>query len=84
MPPSTAITRMLISHEVLTEPGVIRPLYQTSSTPPTAAISAGQRIGRDAVRDHVEAERGHAPRVVADALQRDAERRAHHPAHAAK
>ena len=37
MPPSTAMTRMLISHEVLTEPGVISPLYQTSSTPPTAA-----------------------------------------------
>ena len=27
-----------MSHDVLTEPGVIRPLYQTNSTPPTAAI----------------------------------------------
>ena len=39
MPPSTAMTRMLISHDVPTEPGVIRPLYQTKRMPPTAAIS---------------------------------------------
>ena len=66
-----------MSQPVPTEPGVISPLYQTNSTPPTAAISAGDRIGGDAVRDDVEAERVHAARVVADALQRDAERRAH-------
>ena len=37
MPPSTAMTRMLIIAPVLTEPGEMRPLYQTISTPPTAA-----------------------------------------------
>ena len=62
--------------EVPTDPGVIRPLYQTSSMPPTAAMQPGHRVRRDAVRDDVVAERVHAPRVVADALQRDAERRA--------
>ena len=77
MPPSTAMIRMLISQLVPTEPGVIRPLYQTNSTPPTAAMSAGHRVGGDAMRGDVEAERVHAARVVADALQRDAERRAH-------
>ena len=39
MPPSTAITRMLMSQEVPTDPGTISPLYQTSNTPETAAIS---------------------------------------------
>ena len=39
MPPSTAITRILISHDVPTEPGVISPLYQTNSTPPMAAMT---------------------------------------------
>ena len=39
MPPSTAMTRMLISHAVPIEPGVIKPLYQIMSTPPTPAIS---------------------------------------------
>ena len=38
MPPSTAMIRMLISQLVPTELGVMRPLYQTSSTPPTAAM----------------------------------------------
>ena len=33
-------------------------------------------VGRDAVRGDVEAERRHAPRIVADALQRQPERRA--------
>ena len=33
------MTRMLISQPVPTEPGVISALYQTSRTPPTAAIS---------------------------------------------
>ena len=71
------MTRMLISQPVPTEPGEISALYQTSSTPPTAAIRPATRVGGDAVRGDVEAERVHAPRVVANALQRDAERRAH-------
>ena len=37
---------------------------------------AGDGVGRDAMRRDVEAERAHAPRIVADALERDAERRA--------
>ena len=36
MPPSTAMTRMLMSQLVPTEPGVTSPLYQVNSTPPTA------------------------------------------------
>ena len=28
-----------MSHDMLTDPGVIRPLYQTKRMPPTAAIS---------------------------------------------
>ncbi len=39
MPPSTAMIRTLISQLVPTDPGEISPLYQTSSTPPTAAMS---------------------------------------------
>ncbi len=39
MPPSTATISTLISAVVPTEPGEIRLLYQTISTPPTAAIS---------------------------------------------
>jgi hypothetical protein len=61
MPPSTAMIRMLISQLVPTEPGPIRPLYQTSSTPPIAASTPGHRVRRDAVRGHVESERIHAP-----------------------
>ena len=38
---------------------------------------ARDRVRGDPVRGDVVAERGHAARVVADALQRDAERRAH-------
>ena len=37
VPPSTAITSTLMSQPVPTDPGVIKPLYQTSSTPPTPA-----------------------------------------------
>ena len=39
MPPSTAMIRMLIIATMPTVPGEMRPLYQTSSTPPTAASS---------------------------------------------
>src|SRR5439155_22056674 len=39
IPPSTAMIRMLISHDVDTDPGVINPLYQTSRMPPAAAIA---------------------------------------------
>ena len=69
-----------MSHDMLTEPGVISPLYQTKRMPPTAGDEPGEHVGGDPVRDDVEAERVHAPRVVADALQGDAEGRAHDPA----
>jgi hypothetical protein len=45
-----------------------------------AGDEAGQRVRRDPVRDDSEAERVHPARVVADALQRLAERRPDHPA----
>ena len=69
-----------MSHDMLTDPGVIRPLYQTKSMPPTRGDQPGERVRGDAVGDDVEAERVHPPRVVADALQGDAERRPHDPA----
>ena len=66
----------LIKAVTPTTPGVISELYQVSRMPPTAGDEAGDRIGCDAMGVDVEAERIHPARVVADALQRDAERRA--------
>ena len=39
MPPSTAMTRMLIITPMPIDPGEMRLLYQVISTPPTAASS---------------------------------------------
>ena len=53
------------------------PFHQTKSTPPIAATNAGEAKRDRAVERDVVAERRHAHRVVADALQRQPERRAH-------
>jgi hypothetical protein len=47
---------------------------QTSRMPPIAGDDAREAVGGDAVRGDVEAHRGHAARIVADALQGEPER----------
>ena len=76
-PPMTAITSTSMVAARPMVDGAICAFHQTKRIPPIAAMrpanaNASVRCQRDAV-----AERAHAHRVVADALQRQPERRAH-------
>ena len=75
-PPTTAMIRMSITGPTPAVPGEIWPPCQTSSTPRDRGDQRREGVGRDAMRRDVEAERRHAARIVADALQREPERRA--------
>ena len=76
IPPTTAMMRMSITGPTPAVPGEICPPCQTSSMPRDGGDQRRERVGRDAMRGDVEAERRHAARVVAHALQREPERRA--------
>ena len=73
----TAITSTSIVAPRSIDAGSMWPFHQTKSTPPIAATNAREAEGERAVEHDVVAERRHAHRVVADALQRQPERRAH-------
>ena len=72
----TAMMRTSIVCPRSIEPGEMRRLYQTARIPANAAMKARERERERAVQPHVEAERAHARRLVAQALQRQPERRA--------
>ena len=61
--------RMLIVCSRLIDPGVMRRLYQTRQHAGDARHEGRQAEGEQAVQGHVEAERAHAGRLVAEALE---------------
>ena len=59
-------------------PGEIAPVVPEQQDAAQRGDHAGEHVGGDAMRRHVEADRLHAARAVANALQRKAERRSGH------
>ena len=72
---STAITSTSIVAPRSIDAGSMWPFHQTKRTPPIAAMNDAKRERDRAVQRDVVAERRHPHRVVAHALQRQAERR---------
>ena len=77
-PPTTAITRMSMTGGMPAVPGDDLRVLPDQQDAADRRDHAREGVGRDAMGGDVEAERGHAPRIVAHALQRQAERRARH------
>ena len=81
-PPTTAITRMSITCADAGRAGRDLPAVPDQQDAADRRDHAREGVGRDAMGGDVEAERRHAPRVVAHALQRQPERRARDIRHA--
>ena len=76
MPPTTAMIRMSMTGPTPAVPGEIWPLVPDEQHAGDRGDDGGEGVGRDAVGGDVEAERRHAARIVAGALEREAEGRA--------